>query len=111
MDIETGIVIAFSIRQPAAGFSRLDRDELESWASSGRRVEYEDAWDAANQFALIYRGGEPWSSWAVTRESTEILVWDCVTHHDLGRFATIQGPGRSKVLFSTPPPCSVPCVL
>ena len=40
-------------------------------------------------FALIYRGEEPWAAWAVGRDGDRLLVWNCVTHVDIGRFDTM----------------------
>ena len=79
------------LSQPLAepGFTARDRAELERWASTGRRVVLYD-WETV-PFAMLHDGATPWASWAVAREhgvreGGSVLVWNCVSLEDLGRF-------------------------
>lgn len=91
------VVIPFHRVQAAPGLTGRDRLDLHHWAASGHRVEVTD------KFAMIYRGDEPWAAWAIGRDGGLLLVWDCVTLADIGRFATMPEAlaalreGRCKV--------------
>lgn len=67
------------------GFTARDLAELERWASAERRVALCSGESSA--FAMLYVGPTPWASWAVTRQDGAVLVWNCVSLADLGRFA------------------------
>ena len=89
-----GQVLAFRALPTAAGFSSPDLIELLAWQADGRYLVIEpgmrgDAPDQAG-FALVYRDDEPWASWGISRQGMGILMWDCVTHADIGRFDGVQ---------------------
>ncbi len=96
-DNTQAVVIPFRGARGAAGLTGRDRLELLQWAARGCRVEIEDA------LAMIYRGDEPWAAWAIGRDGERLLVWNCVTHADIGRFDTMPealaalkaGPGAA----------------
>jgi hypothetical protein len=77
-------VIWLPQRQAAPGFTARDRAELHRWESAGRRVVLCD-WETV-PFAMLHDGATPWASWAVAREEGAVLVWNCVSLEDLGRF-------------------------
>ena len=85
-DLSEGNVIRFEGRQVAAGFTCRDLVELQDWDTGGRRIEVDPCADRMGQYAMIYRGQEPWASWAITREGGRVLVWDCISLADVGRF-------------------------
>jgi hypothetical protein len=39
-----------------------------------------------SDFAQLYEGSAAWASWAIARQDGLLLVWDCVTLADIGRF-------------------------
>lgn len=81
-------VIWLPQRTVEPGFTARDRAELERWASAGRRIVLCDGESAP--FAMLHDGASPWASWAVARqdphEGGAVLVWNCVSLEDLGRF-------------------------
>ena len=87
-----GTVIQFVGKQEVAGFSVRDLLEFQQWDSGGRRFEVDPCVDRSGlgQFAMIYHGDDPWASWALSRDGASVLVWDCVTLADLGRFANVR---------------------
>lgn len=40
-------------------------------------------------FAMLYQNGSPWASWGIVRQDRTVLLWDCVTLGDIGRFPTM----------------------
>ncbi len=82
-------VIRFQPR-PAPGFTSPDLIELSNWGGPGQRVEIDQAGEPLGQFAMLFRGGAPWASWAISREGAMILAWDCVSLADIGRFETMR---------------------
>jgi len=102
-------VIRFEGRQVTAGFTCRDLMDLQNWDDGGCRLEVDPCADWTGQFAMIYQGEEPWASWAISREGGRILVWDCVTLADIGRFdgmrqalAAVPG-GRPQVPVAAAP--------
>jgi hypothetical protein len=64
-------------------------------------------------FLSVYRRGEPWSRWGVTRMGDGIVAWCCVTGTDVGRFATVESAllallPESSVPPPAPPPIQLP---
>ncbi len=82
-------VVRFQPR-PAPGFTSRDLIELNGWETPDHRVEIDEAGEPLGQFAMMFQAGEPWASWAVSRDGATILVWDCVSLADIGRFETMQ---------------------
>ena len=83
-----GQIVYLAPREAAAGFTPRDRLELERWAGQGRRsIIYQDE---HVPFAMLYKGPEPWASWAVMRQGAELVLWNCVTFADVGRFRTMH---------------------
>lgn len=81
-------IIFLSQRAAKPGFSPRDLAELERWSSGERRFALDDG--EAGPFATLYFGRLPWASWAVARQDGEVLVWNCITLGDLGRFACMS---------------------
>ena len=98
-------VIKFTGRQVRAGFTCRDLMELTEWDGAGRRIEVDPHTTELGQFALIYEGAQPWASWAISREGAQILLWDCITLVDIGRFACI-GEALAAVPGGTAEPAS-----
>lgn len=88
-DLSPSNVIRFEGRQVPAGFTCRDLMDLQRWDGEGR-LEVDPVADRTGQYAMIYRGEEPWASWAITREGGRILVWDCVSLADIGRFNSMR---------------------
>jgi hypothetical protein len=38
---------------------------------------------------MMYVAGRPWASWGVVRQGRSVLLWDCVTHVDIGLFPSM----------------------
>ncbi len=85
-------VITFRAPETPAGFTSRDLLELHCWDKGGRRLEIDEYAECgeAGQFAMIYNGGEPWATWAISREDGLVLLWDCISLADIGRFATVR---------------------
>lgn len=83
-----GNVVRFESKRQQALFTWRDLLDLNAWDSSGRRVEVDrsEDLDGLGQFALVFRGNEPWATWAISREGARVLLWDCITLADIGRF-------------------------
>ncbi|RZM34314.1 MAG: hypothetical protein EOP67_17740 [Sphingomonas sp.] len=95
-----GIVVGFATvrtsantldgRGPAARlaeFTARDRSDLEQWMTAGRRVSMCACEFGA--FAMLYRDDAAWATWGVVRQERTVLVWDCVTLADIGRFPSM----------------------
>ena len=79
-----GKIVLLQRRASAPGFTSRDRNDLARWSTSGRRAV---VWDSdPAPFAMLYDGDLPWASWAVSRQDGGVLLWDCVSLEDLGRF-------------------------
>ena len=89
----TAQVILFRAPAPAPGFNGRDRMELANWRRPGCRLEVEDCTygehGERSSYALLYKGDKPWASWGLTREGGRVLAWNCITHADLGHFASV----------------------
>src|ERR1700729_3519612 len=94
------VVVAFRCAPATFGLTARDRLDLHHWAGKDRRVEVEDG------LAMIYRGGEPWAAWAIGRDGARLLLWDCITHADIGRFEAM----REALAALRPDPGPVPMV-
>ncbi|MGI4798153.1 MAG: hypothetical protein ACRYF2_18700 [Janthinobacterium lividum] len=115
-----GIVVGFAtVRTPAipldgrgpavhlAEFTARDRSDLEAWMAADRRVSM--CASEFGVFAMLYRGGAPWAAWGVVRQERTVLVWDCVTLADIGRFPSMFD--ALAALPITPHAVSIPSVL
>lgn len=69
------------------GFTSRDLAELESWETKDRSATL--CHGETGPFAMLYDGAL-WASFAVVRQGGELLVWDCVTFADIGRFASMR---------------------
>ena len=72
---------------PRAEFTARDRSDLDEWMAADRRVSICACEFGA--FAMLYRGRAPWAAWGVVRQDRMVLVWDCVTLADIGRFPSM----------------------
>src|SRR3954452_24073009 len=73
------------------GFTPVDLLSLRLWDKGDRRLELDPPGGASGgQFAMIFDADQPWASWAIGRENGKLLVWDCVSLADLGRFDTMR---------------------
>ena len=115
-----GIVVGFATvrtsaipsdgRGPAvhlAEFTARDRGDLEEWMATDRRVSMCAC--EFGVFAMLYRGGASWAAWGVVRQERTVLVWDCVTLADIGRFPSMFD--ALAALPITPRAVSIPSVL
>ncbi len=95
-----GTVVGFAtVRTPAitlggrgpamrlAEFTARDRSDLDGWVAADRRVSICAC--EFGVFAMLYRDGGSWASWGVVRQERTVLVWDCVTLADIGRFPSM----------------------
>jgi hypothetical protein len=41
-------------------------------------------------YLAVYRRGEPWARWGITRMGQGLMAWCCVTGNDVGSFATVE---------------------
>lgn len=73
--------------QQSAGFTLRDREDLEEWANGDRSVSFCSS--DTGSFAMLYQSGRPWASWGVVRQGRSVLLWDCVTLADIGRFSSM----------------------
>ncbi len=89
-----------------------DRMEVAKWRENARNCGYDRlvihervAGDPpeVGSFLSVYRRGEPWSRWGVTRMGDGIVAWCCVTGTDVGRFATIEAALLALLPESTMP--------
>ncbi|MDT7952347.1 MAG: hypothetical protein RQ966_12665 [Acetobacteraceae bacterium] len=69
------------------GFTPRDRDDLAKWSVGDRLVSISGS--DMGTFAMLYEGKRPWASWGVVRQGRSVLLWDCVTHADIGLFASM----------------------
>lgn len=98
----TAIIIRFPGRAGAVGFTASDLMELYRWQPGGNRLEIGEKFDGLGQFAQVFKAGESWASWAISREDGQIRLWNSLTQADIGRFATVQEalgtlPGAEKL--------------
>ncbi len=94
-----GAIVAFRARISAsASLTLLDRMEVVRWHEQAQRFGYDRlviherlAGDPpeVGSFLSVYRRGEPWSRFGITRLGGRILAWCCVTGADIGRFDSV----------------------
>ena len=83
----SGEIVWFARRTETPGFTARDRLELARWQANGcRRVVHETD---PLEFAMLYEGKATCASWAMARQDGYLLVWNCVTLIDLGRFSSM----------------------
>lgn len=80
-------VVRLAVRPAPGGFSPFDMNELRRWERGERRVTLCEA--DTGRFAMLHDVSQVWASWAVIRQGHELLLWDCVSFADVGRFATM----------------------
>lgn len=90
-----------------AEFTARDRGDLEEWMAAGRHVSM--CVCEFGVFAMLYRGGAPWAAWGVVRQERTVLVWDCVTLADIGRFPSMFDALAALPIM--PSAVSIPSVL
>lgn len=78
---------SLDLRHTQASFTRRDREDLEEWSSSDHRVSI--CTSEMGMFAMVYEAGRTWASWGVVRQGRVVLLWDCVTLADIGRFSNM----------------------
>ncbi len=88
-----------SDRASLATFTLRDRCDLEGWVEPDRHMTIVSC--DMGSFALLYRAGTPWASWGIARQDRVVVVWDCVSLTDIGRF-----PSMSDALAGLPLPRS-----
>ncbi len=74
-------------RNQPTSFTRRDREDLDDWSSKDHRVSICSS--DMGSFAMVYRAGASWASWGVVRQGRSVLLWDCVTLADIGRFPSM----------------------
>ena len=116
-----GTIIAFpTISRRPCQLSPRDREDVRCWQAQAKRCGYdrlviherseEDAPEVGS-FLSVYRRGEPWARFALTRRDGAIEAWCCVSGREWGRFKTVPEallallPGaRQRVAASPAPP-------
>jgi hypothetical protein len=92
-------IIPFLQRPPIAGLTSRDRIEVGHWREDARQFGYDrlviherEYFDPpeTGSFLSVYRAGEVWSSWGVTRRGAMVQAWCCKTGDDVGPFASIS---------------------
>ena len=78
---------SMDLRHSQIGFTGRDRADLDEWSSSAHRVSMCSS--EMGMFAMVYEAGRPWASWGVVRQGRVVLLWDCVTLADIGRFSSM----------------------
>jgi hypothetical protein len=93
------IIIPFPPRPPLAGLTSRDRIEVWRWQEEARQLGYDrlvihdrEPFDPpdTDSFLSIYRTGESWSRWGVSRRGSSVLAWCSKTGADLGPFASVS---------------------
>ncbi len=93
------IIIPFPQRRPAAGLTARDRIEVSNWQEDARRFGYDrlviherEAFDppGTDSFLSIYRTGDPWSRWGLSRQGSTVFAWCSNTGADLGPFTSVS---------------------
>ena len=93
------IIIPFPQRRQASGLTARDRIEVGNWLEGARRFGYDrmvihdrEACDPpeVESFLSIYRVGDPWSRWGLTRHGATVSVWCSTTGVDLGPFSSVS---------------------
>ena len=67
------------------GIARLDFD---CWSESRPIEAGTIAFD--QDYISIYRAGDSWAVWGLTRQGPSVQLWRCATGADLGQFPTMH---------------------
>ncbi len=96
---KSGSILVFRPAEPTcASLTIRDRMQVEGWRESARDFGYDRLVIHEHQpgdppevgsFLSIYRCGEPWARFGVTRMGDSIVAWCSTTSVNLGRFASI----------------------
>ena len=80
---------SFSVLQThqQTAFTLRDRADLDDWSSADIRISICSS--DTGPFAMLYRAGQSWASWGVVRQGRSVLLWDCITLADIGRFPSM----------------------
>jgi hypothetical protein len=93
------IVIPFPGRSPLAGLTSRDRIEVGRWQEEARLLGYDrlvihdrEKFDPpdTDSFLSVYRAGESFSCWGVSRRGNIMVGWCCKTGADLGPFGSVS---------------------
>lgn len=84
--VPTGLASA-TFHRGKAEFTLRDRADLDEWSAGNRPVSLCSS--EMGTFAMLYQEGMRWASWGVVRQGRKILLWDCVTLADIGRFRSM----------------------
>jgi hypothetical protein len=93
------IIIPFPPRPPLAGLTSRDRIEVWRWHEEARLLGYDrlvihdrEPFDPpdTDSFLSVYRAGESFSRWGVSRRGSSVLAWCSKTGADLGPFASVS---------------------
>ena len=93
------MIIAFPQRRQMSGLTSRDRIEVRNWQEGARRFGYDrlvihnrEACDPPDveSFLSIYRAGDPWSRWGLTRHGSTVSAWCSTTGIDLGPFSSVS---------------------
>ena len=97
-DVEC-IIIPFPQRRQASGLTYRDRIEVGNWQEGARRYGYDrlvihdrESFDPPDteSFLSIYRAGDAWSRWGLTRHGSTVSAWCSNTGTDLGPFTSVS---------------------
>jgi hypothetical protein len=96
---KSGSILVFRPAEPTcASLTIRDRMQVEGWRESARDFGYDRLVIHEHQpgdppevgsFLSVYRCGEPWARFGVTRMGDSIVAWCSTTSVNLGRFASI----------------------
>ena len=93
------LVLCWSSPTPLTDFTARDRITLEAWQRDAERHGYSRVLiepgapgtrPDGGSYALVYRSGWAWAAWGLARRDDTVLVWDCGSGADFGRFPTVQ---------------------
>ncbi len=92
-------VIPFTGRVSRVGLSLRDRMEIAVWQPRLRHLGFErvvvhehGAFDPPEleSFLSLYRQGEAFARWGLTRKGDSVVAWNSVTGADVGRFESME---------------------
>ncbi len=92
-------VIPFSARVSRVGLSLQDRMEIALWQARLRHLGYDRVVihergpcdpPELESFLSLYRCGEAFARWGLTRKGGSVVAWCSVTGADVGPFATVE---------------------
>ena len=93
------IIIPFPQRRQPSGLTSRDRIEVGNWREGARQHGYDrlvihdrESFDPPDteSFLSIYRAGDPWSRWGLTRHGSTVSAWCSTTGADLGPFNSVS---------------------